>query len=226
MIRCRLTLFAVLIFFLTSLPAFSYANEAGVGDSIGAGQEHNMMDMPGHDMSGHAMETPGSNMPGQSPGAAGTQQTTDNIPDQADAPAPDGTDMSGHNHNMGGTGPDTAANQPSDQNIDRSGQNPQANDATDTSAGDMSDQDMNGSDHEMPAGHSAHDLMNMPEHSGSAVQDSSDHQSTGHDGSTVHSPSAKEVNRAGLLVGFGVVDGLIVLAAVILKRKTKVGGAV
>jgi hypothetical protein len=69
-------------------------------------------------------------------------------------------------------------------------------------------------------------MMNMPDHDSGAAQDSSDHQAMGHGSSTGTSPGAKEVNRASLLGGFGLVDGFIVLAAVILKRKTKVGGSV
>ncbi|HBC93142.1 MAG TPA: hypothetical protein DCZ10_09675 [Pelotomaculum sp.] len=211
-------MFAVLILVLTLLSAYSYANETGAGNST------NMMNMPGHDMSGHTMEKQDSNIAGQSPDVAGTQQTTGNIPDQAVTPAPDGTNMAGHN--MGGNGSDTAANQTSGQSMEMSGQNPQADDTTDTSAGDMSGHNMNGMSHEVPAEQPAHDMMNMPDHSGAAVQDSNDHQSMGHDGATGLNPSAKEVNRAVLLGGFGLVAGLIVLAAVILKRKAKVGGPV
>jgi hypothetical protein len=112
-----------------------------------------------------------------------------------------------------------------DVNHDESGQNPQANDTPghehDTSAGDMTEQNMNGMSHDMPADMPAHN-MDMPGHGDGTVQESYDHQS-GHGESH---PEGKEVNRANLLGGFGLVNGFIVLGAVILKRKSKVGGAV
>ncbi|MDD3893905.1 MAG: hypothetical protein PHU36_02655 [Syntrophomonadaceae bacterium] len=211
MIHHRLTLFA-LIFVLTLLPVSSYANEAGVGDNTGIGQLNNTMNMPDHDMSGHTMEIPVSNVTGQAPGAAGTQQTTGNIPNNMDTPAPDGNDMTGHN--MGGTGSDTATNQMPSQNNDTLDQNQQANDMTshDTSAVDMPA--------EMP-GHN----MDVMDHGSGTMQDSPDHQAAGTGHGDIN-PSGKEVNRAILLGGFGLVNGFIVLAAVILKRKNKVGGAV
>lgn len=197
MIHHRLTLFAVLIFVLTLLPVSSYANEAGVGDSTDTGQLNNMMNMPGHDMSGHTMEMPGSNITGQDPGATSPEQTTGNIPGNMDTPAPNGNDMTGQNqqdNNMAGH---------------------------DTSAVDMLDQSSDVTDHDMPAEMPAHN-MDMMEHGGGTIQDSTGHQATG----TGHGDIGKEVNRASLLGGFGLVNGFIVLAALILKRKTKVGGAV
>ena len=215
MIRHRLTLFAVLLYVITVitiLPASSYANEAGVGDIAAAGQVNNMTEMPGHDMPGHTMETPdssvpGHNMPGhtmetpdssipgQEPGAASPEQTTGSM----DTPAPDGNDMTGRDqpdHNMAGQ---------------------------DTPAVDALDQSSGVTDHAMPAETPAHD-MDMMDHGDGTAQDSSGHQSAGASHGEIN-PSGKEVNRVGLLGGFGLANGFIVLAAVVLKRKSKMRGA-
>lgn len=190
MLHYRLTLFAVLIFALTLIPVFSYADETPVEEITGTSQINNMTNIPGHDMSSH-----NHNM---------------------DMPASAGSDMT--SSNMTGTGLDADANH-------ESGQNSQTNDTTshehDTSTGDIPDQNMNGMNHDMTADMPAHN-MDMPEHGDGTVQESNNHQSEHGE----INPKGKEVNRANLLGGFGLVNGLIILGAVFFKRKSKMGGAV
>jgi len=149
------------------------------------------MNMPGNDMSGHTMEIPSNNISGQ--GAADNDHVTGNTLTPT-----------------GGT---------SAQNMDMSNNDPADDDMTGYNMGDIPDQSNDGMSHDMPAETPAHN-MNMPDHGGGTIQDNNDHQAAGTGHGDIN-PSGKEVNRASLLGGFGLVNGFIVLAAVILKRKLK-----